>query len=81
MTFLEAYAAGASLTIELTGYPESRRRITGLLHNDDEALILVYDGQEDDPWASRPPTCIDAPFPIDGPPWVTSHHTIREILT
>jgi hypothetical protein len=79
VTFLDAYLSGVRLTIELTGRPESRRRITRLERDPNHDLVLIFDGQEDDPWATRPPTMIDMPLPDDGPPWVTAHHTIREI--
>ena len=74
MNLLDAYFSGARLTIELTGYPESRRRITSIRRDGDQ--VMIFDGQEEDLWSSRPPTCIDLPLPDDGPPWVLRNHTI-----
>jgi hypothetical protein len=76
MTLLEAFEGGHVLTIELTGDPMSARRITQITAEGDH--LLAWDGQEQDMWASRPPTVIDD-LRGTGPTWTAGHLTIRAI--
>lgn len=76
MTPQEALAAGRVLTIELTDDPLSARRITQITEEGDH--LLAWDGQEDDPWAVRPPAIL-RDVRGDGPVWTAWHLTIRDL--
>lgn len=76
MTLVEAFEARHALTIELTGDPASARRITQITEEGDH--LLAWDGQEDDPWAVRPPAIL-RDVRGDGPVWTARHLTIRDL--
>lgn len=77
MTFLEAFEAGVPLQMRHAFMPDMPpRRITKVVL--EQGDLLVFDGQEDDPWNTRHPVCIDLPLTDGGPVWTQGPHIIEE---